>query len=184
MRSGDHEMAASMTCSLPDLQRSVSNKKPQLIRMPIAIVTGAARGIGRAIALTLAADGNDVAVCTPSPPPTLEGLNADGGVERFLMFRPTLRVSKSSKARSRAKVSSRCISAMRFSHFHVWTNTKHDEGRKSKAIIGDITKEDDVQSLIQTVAEEFGELNVCIHPSLPTFHSFQVLGVHLLTIKF
>jgi hypothetical protein len=57
----------SLSCSPPSLAMALTTTK-------VALVTGAARGIGRAIALRLAHDGLDVAVNDITSGPELDGL--------------------------------------------------------------------------------------------------------------
>ena len=83
----------------------------------VALVTGAARGIGRGIALRLAADGLDVAVNDMEA--NREGLEEVAGEIRA-------------------------------------------EGQRSMAIVADVSREGEVEDMVQNVAAELGRLDVMV----------------------
>ena len=83
----------------------------------VALVTGAARGIGRGIALRLAADGLDVAVNDMEA--NREGLEEVAGEIR-------------------------------------------EEGQRSTTIVADVSKEGEVEDMVQNVAAELGRLDVMV----------------------
>jgi NAD(P)-dependent dehydrogenase (short-subunit alcohol dehydrogenase family) len=83
----------------------------------VALVTGSAQGIGRAIALRLASDGLDVAVADLHWQPKLDALA--------------------------------CV-----------VKEIVDLGRKSVAVTGDVSKEEDVKAMVNKVVSELGRLDV------------------------
>lgn len=82
----------------------------------VAIITGSARGIGRAIALRLAGDGYDIGLFDlPSTEDALQGVSDE-------IVRTT--------------------------------------GRRAVIVIGDVSREEDVVSLVETVVRECGGVDV------------------------
>lgn len=81
----------------------------------VALVTGAARGIGKEIALTLAREGADI-VANARSAPNLEILVAE--IEKL--------------------------------------------GRRAKAVTADISKKDDVESLVNAAISEFGKIDILV----------------------
>ncbi|KAF5362725.1 hypothetical protein D9758_011686 [Tetrapyrgos nigripes] len=147
-------MWSSISTHLHPQMSSQSSQARTLPNGKTAIVTGASRGIGRAIALRLARDGYNVTVSDIDLPAQREGL--EGVCKEIREIRTGQDIGRDDGQRKWL------CSILYCPNHKIDTGGSRSESSVASFHIGDVSKEEDVKRMVDEVVETYGGLDVMV----------------------